>query len=70
MEGIDFDETFAPVSTHTCRRVVLNIAAAENLIVHQVDIKTDFLNGDLEEEVFVSQPPGFKNAKDDVIHLL
>jgi hypothetical protein len=71
VEGVDCDQTFAPVSTHACRRVLLNIAAAENLeIFHQVDIKTAFLNGELEEEVYVTQPPGFSNGdKKEVFRL-
>jgi hypothetical protein len=70
VEGVDCDQTFAPVSTHACRRVLLNIAAAENLEIHQVDIKTAFLNGELEEEVYVTQPPGFSNGdKKEVFRL-
>jgi hypothetical protein len=70
VEGVDCDQTFAPVSTHACRRVLLNIAATENLEIHQVDIKTAFLNGELEEEVYVTQPPGFSNGdKKEVFRL-
>ena len=60
--GVDYDQTFAPVSTHACRRVMLNLAASEGLVVHQVDIKTAFLNGEAEEEVYVAQPPGFHSG--------
>jgi transposase InsO family protein len=69
VEGVDCDQTFAPVSTHACRRVLLNIAATENLEIHQVDIKTAFLNGELEEEVYVTQPPGFSNGDKEVFRL-
>jgi hypothetical protein len=55
--GIDVDEVFAPTSSFGARRVLLAKAAQENLEVHQVDIKTAFLNGELEEEVYVTQPP-------------
>ena len=50
MQGIDVDEVFAPTSSYGARRVLLCKAAQENLEVHQVDIKTAFLNGVLEEE--------------------
>jgi hypothetical protein len=70
VEGIDCDQTFAPVSTHACRRVLLNIAATENMSIHQVDIKTAFLNVELEEEVFVTQPPGFSNGNKKVVYRL
>ena len=54
VEGVDYDETFAPVSTHACTRVVLNLAATEGYHVPLVDVKTAFLNGELEEEVYVA----------------
>jgi hypothetical protein len=60
--GVDYFETFAPVSTHSSRRVLLNLANAKGWKVHQVDIKTAFLNGSLEEEVYVTQPPCFSNG--------
>ena len=70
VDGVDCDQTFAPVSTHACRRVLLSLAASEDLVIHQVDIKTAFLNGELEEEVFVSQPPGYTNGnKNEVCRL-
>ncbi len=45
----------------------MSVAAAKDFEVHQVDIKTAFLNGDLEEEVFVTQPPGFENGDPRVV---
>jgi histone deacetylase 1/2 len=60
--GVDYNETFAPVSSHSTRRVLLSLAAVQDLEIQQVDIKTAFLNGVLEEEVYVSQPPGFHNG--------
>ncbi|GJX05661.1 retrovirus-related pol polyprotein from transposon TNT 1-94 [Tanacetum coccineum] len=53
-EGIDFEESFAPVAR------IAN-AATKNMIIYQMDVKTAFLNGDLQEEVFVSQPEGFED---------
>ena len=58
--GIDFDEVWAPVSTHTTLRAFLATAAAEDYDVHQLDIKTAFLNGELEETIFMAQAPGYK----------
>jgi hypothetical protein len=52
--SIDVDEVFAPTSSFGARRALLSVAAAKDFEVHQVDIKTAFLNGDLEEEVFVT----------------
>jgi hypothetical protein len=58
-EGIDFNETFAPVVRHESVRVILSTAAAHNLEIIQLDVKTAFLHGDLHEEIFMDQPPGF-----------
>ncbi|CAH9114878.1 unnamed protein product [Cuscuta europaea] len=58
-EGIDFDETFAPVARLEAIRIFLAYAAYNNIKVYQMDVKSAFLNGDLEEEVYVEQPPGF-----------
>ena len=57
--GIDYDETFAPTSRMTTIRSVIALAAHFDWHVHQLDVKTAFLNGDLHEEVYVTQPPGF-----------
>ncbi|MCO5550786.1 hypothetical protein L7F22_004277 [Adiantum nelumboides] len=58
-KGIDCDETFAPTSCASTVRSLVAIAAHHNWKVHQLDIKIAFLNGDLQEEVYVSQPSGF-----------
>ncbi|CAJ2658083.1 unnamed protein product [Trifolium pratense] len=58
-ENIDFFDTFSPVTRITSIRVLISIAAIYNLIVHQMDVKTAFLNGDLEEEIYMEQPEGF-----------
>jgi len=58
-EGIDFKETFSPVSTKDSFRVVMALVAHFDLELHQMDVKTAFLNGDLFEDVYMDQPDGF-----------
>jgi hypothetical protein len=56
VEGIDFGEIFFPVAKLTSIRFLLSIAAAFDLEVEQMDVKTTFLHGDLEEEIYMKQP--------------
>eukprot|EP00253_Pinus_taeda_P034331 PITA_34331 len=58
-EGIDFEETFAPVARLEAIRMFLALSSFQNFKVFQMDVKSDFLNGDLEEEVYIEQPDGF-----------
>ncbi|GKE44935.1 retrovirus-related pol polyprotein from transposon TNT 1-94 [Tanacetum coccineum] len=58
-EGIDFEESFAPVARLEAIGIFLAFAAHMNMVVYQMDVKTAFLNGNLREEVYVSQPDGF-----------
>nr|GEW52890.1 reverse transcriptase domain-containing protein [Tanacetum cinerariifolium] len=58
-EGIDFKESFALVARLESIRIILAYAAHKNMVVYQMDVKTAFLNGNLREEVYVSQPDGF-----------
>nr|GEZ80792.1 retrovirus-related Pol polyprotein from transposon TNT 1-94 [Tanacetum cinerariifolium] len=60
-EGIDFEESFAPVARLEAIRIFLAFAAHKNMVVYQMDVKNAFLNGNLREEVYVSQPDGFVN---------
>ncbi|KAJ9539187.1 hypothetical protein OSB04_031920 [Centaurea solstitialis] len=62
-KGIDYDETFAPVARLEAIRLFLAFAAHMNFKVYQMDIKNAFLNGKLNEEVYVAQPPGFVDPK-------
>ncbi|GJX42431.1 retrovirus-related pol polyprotein from transposon TNT 1-94 [Tanacetum coccineum] len=58
-EGIDFEESFAPVARIKAIRIFIANAANKNMTIYQMDVKTTFLNGELKEEVYVSQPEGF-----------
>ena len=60
VEGIDYDETFAPVARYTSIRTIMAIAVEMGWRIHQMDVKTAFLNGILEEEVYIEQPQGFE----------
>ncbi|KAK1650019.1 hypothetical protein QYE76_067824 [Lolium multiflorum] len=58
-EGIDYKETFSPVSSKDSFRIVMALVAHFDLELHQMDVKTAFLNGDLDEDVYMTQPEGF-----------
>ena len=58
-KNIDFFDTFSPVTRIASIRVLISIASLNNLLIHQMDVKTAFLNGDLEEEIYMEQPEGF-----------
>nr|AAT44242.1 putative ubiquitin carrier protein [Oryza sativa Japonica Group] len=58
-EGEDFFDTYSPVARLTTIRVLLSLAASHGLLVHQMDVKTSFLNGELDEEIYMDQPDGF-----------
>ncbi|GJW14120.1 retrovirus-related pol polyprotein from transposon TNT 1-94, partial [Tanacetum coccineum] len=60
-EGIDYDETFAPVVRLEAIIIFLAFATYMNFIVYQMDVKSAFLNGKLKEEVYVKEPPGFES---------
>ncbi|KAL0401575.1 UNVERIFIED_CONTAM: Retrovirus-related Pol polyprotein from transposon TNT 1-94 [Sesamum latifolium] len=58
-EGLDFFDTYSPVTRITSIRVLIAIAALYDLDIHQMDVKTAFLNGDLDEEMYMEQLEGF-----------
>ncbi|GJW59111.1 putative ribonuclease H-like domain-containing protein [Tanacetum coccineum] len=62
-EGIDYDEVFAPVARIEAIRIFLAFASYMGFIVYQMDVKSAFLYGKIDEEVYVSQPPGFLDPK-------
>ena len=57
--GIDYQETFTPIAKMNSIRVLLSLAIQSNWPLYQLDMKNVFLNGDLEEEVFMDLPPRF-----------
>jgi hypothetical protein len=58
-EGIDYNETFSPVLSKDSFRIIMTLVAHYNLELHQMDVKTTFLNGDLYENAYMAQPKGF-----------
>uniref|UniRef100_A0AAV1TK73 Reverse transcriptase Ty1/copia-type domain-containing protein n=1 Tax=Peronospora matthiolae TaxID=2874970 RepID=A0AAV1TK73_9STRA len=60
--GVDFEETFALVANFASIRIIVSLAAQHNLVLHQMDVKTAFLNGMLEEEIYMKQPDEFVDA--------
>jgi len=63
IQGIDYDETFSPIAMFKSIRIMLAIAAFHDYEIWQLDIKTTFLNGKLDEEVYMVQPQGFEDPK-------
>lgn len=61
-KGIDFNETFSPVSTKDSFRIIMTLVTHLDLELHQMGVKTTFLNGSLNEEVYMQQPKGFVSS--------
>jgi len=70
-QGIDYEEVFAPVARLETVRLVVAHASLQGWNLHQLDVKSTFLNGDLEEEVYIDQPQGFvkEGSEDKVLRL-
>jgi hypothetical protein len=68
-EGIDYDETYAPVSRLATMRTMLAVAAHKAWKVHQIDVKNAFLHGDVNAQVYMRQPPGFVDGVQHVAKL-
>ena len=62
-EGIDYEETFAPIARLEAIRILLAFVASKGFKLYQMDVKSAFLNWYKEEEVYVRHPPGFENPK-------
>jgi hypothetical protein len=63
VEGLDFDETYAPVARLESIRILLAYATYHGFKLYQMDVKSAFLNGPIKEEVYVEQPPGFEDSE-------
>ena len=63
MEDLDYGETFAPVARLETIRIMLTFAASKGFKLYQIDVKSAFLNGLINEKVYVKQPPGFEDPK-------
>ena len=59
VEGIHYEETFAPIARYTSICTIISLAASMGWRLQQMDVKTTFLNGEIEEEVYIEQPKGF-----------
>jgi hypothetical protein len=59
VEGIDYEETFSPVARYTSTCTIIALTASMGWKLHHMDVKIAFLNGDIEEEVYIEQPEGF-----------
>jgi hypothetical protein len=60
--GVDYDETYAPVARYPSIRALLALAAHHDWELHQMDVKSAYLNGDLEEDIYMAQPEGYEAA--------
>ncbi|CAA7059282.1 unnamed protein product [Microthlaspi erraticum] len=70
-EGIDYDEVFAPVVKHISIRILMSLVVQEDMELEQMDVKTSFLHGDLDQELYMEQPEGFEvNPGKDQVCLL
>jgi hypothetical protein len=71
IEGVDYDDTFAPLARYTSIRSIIALVSSMGWKVHQMDVKTTFLNGEIEEEVYIEQPEGsvIHNEKSHVCRL-
>src|SRR6266702_6193689 len=70
VEGVDFDETFAPVAKFASLHAILALAAELDLEVHQMDVKSAYLNGELKEDIHMKPPPGLDIPEGMVLKLV
>nr|MCH9869351.1 hypothetical protein [Serratia marcescens] len=65
--GVDFAETFSPVAKLTSVRLLISLACTQGWPLHQLDVKNAFLNGDLQETVYMQQPPGYERKGENLV---
>lgn len=70
VKGIDYGETFSPTASLTSVRVMLQKAAQENLLLHQMDVKTAYLHADLDYDIYMNPPEGYEEKDDGVVYKL
>jgi hypothetical protein len=70
VEGIDYNETFSPVEKMNSIYLVLALAASHKWEIHQIDVKSPFLHGDLQEEIYMEQPPGYVQNDSSLVSCL
>ena len=63
--GEDYDETFSPVVRYSSIRTLLAFAIQNGMIIHQMDVVTAFLNGTLDEDIYMEQPPGYIKKEEE-----
>lgn len=67
-KGLDFFDTYSPVIRISTIRTIIALAAINDYVIHQMDVKTAFLNGDIEEKIYIIQPEGFVvEGKDNMV---
>ena len=67
IEGLDFGETYAPIARLEAIRILLAYACAHNIKLYQMDVKSAFVNGYINEEVYVEQPPSLKMTRSPIM---
>jgi len=65
--GVDYNETFVPITKLTSIHYIVALVALENMEIHQMDVKTAFLNGELKEEIYTEQPQGFVHQGEHLV---
>ena len=69
VSGINYYETFSPTARLTSIRVLMQIAVQHDLLLHQMDVKTAYLNANIDYEIYIEQPQGFKKGENRVCYL-
>ncbi len=64
---VDYNETFAPITKFVLIHCILALGAIEDMEIHQMDVKTAFINGDLEEKIYMEQPEGFTHEGEHLV---